>query len=99
VVALAMQLIPPWWIWYYWICPVSWIINGLVNSQMGDVTTPLTVLGSEAKTKPNVAQYIKDTFGFERSFLKWAAVGAAGWALFFAFIFILAIKFLNFQRR
>ena len=44
-------------------------------------------------------QYIKDTFGFERSFLKWTAVGLAGWALFFSLVFVLAIKFLNFQRR
>ena len=46
-----------------------------------------------------VNQYIKDTFGFEGSFLKWIAVGLAGWALFISLVFVLAIKFLNFQRR
>jgi ABC-type multidrug transport system permease subunit len=94
---IAKPNIPPWWIWYYWICPVSWIINGLVNSQLGDVTTMVSVVGST--TSLPVKEYIKIAFGFERSFLKWAALGLAGWAVFFACVFVLGIKFLNFQRR
>ncbi|KAJ4707956.1 Pleiotropic drug resistance ABC transporter [Melia azedarach] len=27
--------IPIWWRWYYWICPVSWTLYGLVVSQFG----------------------------------------------------------------
>nr|XP_024391802.1 ABC transporter G family member 36-like isoform X3 [Physcomitrium patens] len=88
--------IPPWWIWYYWICPVSWIINGLVNSQFGDVTTMMT---STDGTRVAVNKYIEDNFGFEKSFLKYTAIGLLGWAVIFAGIFVLAIRYLNFQRR
>ena len=64
---------------------------------MGDVVSPLFV--TETGTTSTVKQYISDQFGFERSFLKWSALGLAGWAIFFAIIFVLAIKFLDFQRR
>ena len=95
--AWVLQMIPPWWIWYYWICPIAWVINGLVTSQLGDVTTLVSVLGSNESI--TVQDYVKKSFGFERSFLKWTALGLAGWAVFFALLFVLGIKFLNFQRR
>ncbi|CAI9755626.1 unnamed protein product [Fraxinus pennsylvanica] len=28
--------IPVWWRWYYYICPISWTLYGLVASQFGD---------------------------------------------------------------
>jgi len=88
--------IPPWWIWYYWFCPLAWTIYGLVASQFGDYTTKLTIVGAPTTT---VKDYLQHTFGFRHEFL--AAVGPVLflWMLFFAGIFIFAIKFLNFQRR
>ncbi|KAG0571017.1 hypothetical protein KC19_6G205500 [Ceratodon purpureus] len=90
--------IPPWWIWYYWICPLSWIFSGLVNSQFGDVTSLITITGTGGETRI-MNEYIKDHFGFDRSFLKFTAFGLLVWTVFFAGIFILAIKKLNFQKR
>ncbi|KAF8393290.1 hypothetical protein HHK36_021531 [Tetracentron sinense] len=29
--------IPVWWRWYYWFCPVSWSLYGLVAAQFGDI--------------------------------------------------------------
>ncbi|KAE8711247.1 Pleiotropic drug resistance protein 3 [Hibiscus syriacus] len=29
--------IPIWWRWYYWACPISWTLYGLIASQYGDV--------------------------------------------------------------
>ncbi|MBA0843490.1 hypothetical protein Goarm_000675, partial [Gossypium armourianum] len=29
--------IPVWWRWYYWVCPISWSLYGLIASQYGDV--------------------------------------------------------------
>jgi hypothetical protein len=93
-----LQNIPPWWIWYYWLCPLSWIFSGLVNSQFGDVTSKIIVTGTGGQTRI-MNEYIKDHFGFDRSFLKFTAIGLLVWNVFFACIFILAIKKLNFQKR
>lgn len=94
-----LQKIPVWWIWYYWICPLAWTLNGLITSQFGDLhTTPLTISDSTANIT-NVAAYVKTTFGYDESFMKYVAIMLFGWAAFFAFIFVLGIKKLNFQTR
>jgi ABC-type multidrug transport system ATPase subunit/ABC-type multidrug transport system permease subunit len=90
--------IPVWWIWYYWICPIAWTLNGLISSQFGDVTTTLTVSGSPG-SNPTVKAYVESYFGFKHSFLKYVAIMEVFWPVFFASIFILAIKYLNFQNR
>ncbi|KAG0587732.1 hypothetical protein KC19_2G187600 [Ceratodon purpureus] len=89
--------IPPWWIWYYWFCPLAWTIYGLVASQFGDNDTPLHIVGSTDLM--TVKEYLRHSLGFKHDFL--AAVGPVLflWMIFFAGIFIFAIKFLNFQRR
>lgn len=91
-------MIPPWWIWYYWICPLSWVFSGLANSQFCDISTQIVISGTGGQTKA-LNQYLKDYYGIEQSFLKFNAIGILGWTLFFAVIFCLAIKKLNFQRR
>jgi hypothetical protein len=48
---------------------------------------------------PTVTEYINTNFGFKHSFLPTVAAVLVGWAIFFAAIFVLSIKFLNFQRR
>ncbi|KAJ9565282.1 hypothetical protein OSB04_001248 [Centaurea solstitialis] len=29
--------IPGWWIWFYYVCPISWTLQGLIGSQLADV--------------------------------------------------------------
>ncbi|KAF8026782.1 hypothetical protein BT93_F3302 [Corymbia citriodora subsp. variegata] len=85
--------IPGWWIWYYWACPVSWTLYGLVVTQFGDLTDPLEDSGQTVK------EFLKDYFGFEQDFLG-AVVGAVlGFTFLFAFVFAFAIRSFNFQRR
>eukprot|EP00253_Pinus_taeda_P006530 PITA_06530 len=76
--------IPKWWIWYYWICPLSWTIYGLIASQYGDVTYPLEVLGEE--TKP-LNKFVEDYYGYRHDFLGAVAGALVGFSVFFAFIF------------
>jgi len=94
---IARPLIPPWWIWYYWICPLAWTLYGLIASQFGDITTPVYVEATGAT--PTVKDYIDTYFGYKQSFLGVVAGVMVGWAVFFAIIFVFAIRFLNFQRR
>ncbi|KAJ0007804.1 hypothetical protein Pint_29960 [Pistacia integerrima] len=36
--------IPLKWSWYYWACPVSWTLYGMVASQYGDVKDRLDIV-------------------------------------------------------
>ncbi|KAF7843299.1 pleiotropic drug resistance protein 1-like [Senna tora] len=84
--------IPVWWRWYYWACPVAWSLYGLLASQYGDVTSKL-------ETNESVKEFVRSYFGFRDDFIGVCAVMVFGFAVFFAFIFALAIKVFNFQRR
>ncbi|MED6107729.1 ABC transporter G member 40 [Stylosanthes scabra] len=79
--------------WYYWICPVSWTLYGLVASQFGDITHVM-----EEEFVP-VKDFIRDYYGFKHDFVGVCAVVVSGFAVLFALIFALAIKLFNFQRR
>ncbi|KAJ4718271.1 Pleiotropic drug resistance ABC transporter [Melia azedarach] len=85
--------IPVWWRWYYWACPVSWTLYGLVASQFGDIQDKLD--GSEQTAE----QFIRSYYGFKHDFIGVVAVVLLGFTLLFAFIFALGIKLFNFQKR
>lgn len=89
----SLQRIPIWWRWYYWACPLSWTLYGLVVSQFGDVQEVMT------DTNVTVAKFVSDYFGYDYDFLGAAAGGIIGFAVLFAFVFALSIKILNFQQR
>nr|BAR94045.1 PDR-type ACB transporter [Nicotiana benthamiana] len=81
-----------WWRWYYWACPVSWTLYGLVVSQFGDLQNKIT-------DNETVEQFLRRYFGFKHDFLGVVAVMTVAYAVVFAFIFALAIKVFNFQKR
>ncbi|KAJ0985631.1 hypothetical protein J5N97_003987 [Dioscorea zingiberensis] len=83
---------PIWWRWYFWACPVSWTLYGLVASQFGD-------LENQLDNGFKVNEFLKSYFGFRHDFLSVVAVVVVGFTLLFAFLFAVAIKTLNFQRR
>ncbi|CDO97981.1 unnamed protein product [Coffea canephora] len=89
--------IPKWWIWYYWICPVSWTLYGLILSQYGDVEDTIRVPGMSPD--PKIKDYIRDHFGYESDFMGPAAAVLIGFCVLFAFVYAFCIKTLNFQNR
>ncbi|TKY48119.1 ABC transporter G family member 40 [Spatholobus suberectus] len=91
---VARPSIPVWWRWYYWACPVAWTIYGLVASQFGDITEPMVSEGGKI-----VKDFIEDSYGIKHDFIGVCAVVVAGFAVVFAFIFAVAIKTFNFQKR
>ncbi|KAL9406998.1 hypothetical protein Peur_003970 [Populus x canadensis] len=84
--------IPVWWRWYYWACPVSWSLYGLIVSQYGDIQKQL----NDTQT---VKQYVKEYFGFDHDLVGVVAAAVLGWTVLFAFIFAFSIRAFNFQRR
>ncbi|PQQ17541.1 pleiotropic drug resistance protein 1 [Prunus yedoensis var. nudiflora] len=84
--------IPIWWRWYYWTSPMAWTLYGLTVSQFGDIQDKLN-------TGETVEEFLKNYFGFKQEFIGVVAAAVVGFSLLFAFIYALAIKMLNFQRR
>ena len=87
------QMIPVWWRWYYWACPVAWTIYGLIASQFGDINI---MMESENET---VQEFITSYFGIKHDFIGVCAAVVVGTGVLFACIFAVSIKLFNFQRR
>ncbi|KAE8728223.1 Pleiotropic drug resistance protein 3 [Hibiscus syriacus] len=84
--------IPKWWRWYYYICPVSWTLYGLVVSQFGDIQDVL----EDGRT---VEQNLRSYFGFRHEFIGVVAAIVIGFTVLFGAIFTVSIKLFNFQKR
>uniref|UniRef100_A0A383WGZ5 ABC transporter domain-containing protein n=1 Tax=Tetradesmus obliquus TaxID=3088 RepID=A0A383WGZ5_TETOB len=87
---------PPWWSWYYWLNPLSYMLYGIITSQLGDVTSTITVAPGETST---VQELLRTMLGFQASFVGWCALIMAGFILAFVAAIIGALRFFNFQRR
>ena len=90
------QRIPRWWIWYYWICPLAWTVYGLIVTQYGDLQNSITVPGEDKQT---ISHYVTNHFGYHRDFMPVVAPVLVLFAAFFAFMYAVCIKKLNFQQR
>ncbi|KAI3857648.1 hypothetical protein MKW98_028912 [Papaver atlanticum] len=88
--------IPKWWVWYYWICPVAWTVYGLILSQYGDLEDMIKVPGMEDQM---IKAYIKEHYGYENGFMGVVAGVLVGFTIFFATMYAICIKFINFQHR
>ncbi|KAG5540559.1 hypothetical protein RHGRI_020691 [Rhododendron griersonianum] len=84
--------IPLWWRWYYYVCPVSWSLYGLVGSQYGDIQERLD-------TGETVEYFVVTYFDFRHDFVGYVALIMVGIVLLFGLIFAFSIKSFNFQKR
>ncbi|VFQ72953.1 unnamed protein product [Cuscuta campestris] len=84
---------PVWWRWYFWACPVSWTLYGLIASQYGDLNDKMPELNTSVK------DFLDSNFGFKHSFLGVIAAVMIAFPTMFAITFAYAIKVLNFQKR
>ncbi|CAL5444030.1 unnamed protein product [Camellia sinensis] len=85
--------IPIHWRWYYWACPVSWTLYGLVASQFGDIKDKLD------DANETVEDFLRNYFGFRHDFVGVDAAVVVGFTIIFTFTFAFSIKAFNFQRR
>nr|CAB3470669.1 unnamed protein product [Digitaria exilis] len=88
--------IPGWWIWYYWICPMAWTVYGLIATQYGDLEETITVPGQDPQ---RISYYVTHHFGYHTNFMPVVAPVLVLFAAFFAFMYAVCIKKLNFQQR
>ncbi|KAJ9178919.1 hypothetical protein P3X46_010764 [Hevea brasiliensis] len=84
--------IPVWWRWYAWASPVAYTLYGLVSSQFGDIKQTL-------ESDETVEDFVRSYFDFKHELVGAVAAAVVGFAILFAFIFAICIKFFNYQRR
>ncbi|XP_062156805.1 ABC transporter G family member 42-like [Alnus glutinosa] len=89
--------IPNWWTWYYYLCPVAWTVYGLIVTQYGDIEDTIKVPG--IVPDPSIKWYVENHFGYNLNFMGPTAAILVMFAAFFALMFAVCIKRLNFQNR
>ncbi|CAH2079071.1 unnamed protein product [Thlaspi arvense] len=87
--------IPKWWIWMYYLSPTSWVLNGLLTSQYGDMEKEITAFGEKKK----VSAFLEDYFGYRYDSLALVAVVLVAFPILLASLFAFFIGKLNFQRK
>ena len=89
-------MIPGWWIWYYWICPVAWTVYGIITAQYGDVNNKIDLMNGNTTI---VRMYVEERLGYDHDFLGVVAMVLVAFSVFFALMYAFCIKYLNFQQR
>uniref|UniRef100_A0A1J3CBG8 ABC transporter G family member 42 n=1 Tax=Noccaea caerulescens TaxID=107243 RepID=A0A1J3CBG8_NOCCA len=87
--------IPRWWIWMYYLSPTSWVLNGLLTSQYGDMEKEILAFGEKKK----VSDFLEDYFGYKNDSLALVAVVLIAFPIFLASLFAFFIGKLNFQKK
>jgi hypothetical protein len=101
ITSLAMfQYIPGYWLWFHYLCPVSWTLRGIITSQFGDVQDIIEGPGF----KGTVKQYISVSLGYDDTIYGVSAVWISAivlvcFVIFFFGSFAISVKVLNFQKR
>ncbi|CAL5000759.1 unnamed protein product [Urochloa decumbens] len=90
------ELMPLWWRWVYWADPAAWTVYGLMFSQLGDRTEQILVPGVGEQT---VREFLEGYLGLQDRYFELVTCLHLAIIGLFAFLFFLAIKHLNFQRR
>lgn len=87
--------IPKWWIWMYYLSPTSWVLNGLLTSQYGDMENEVIAFGERKK----VSDFVEDYFGFRYDSLALVAIVLIAFPILLASLFAFFIGKLNFQKK
>ncbi|XP_056863214.1 ABC transporter G family member 42-like isoform X1 [Raphanus sativus] len=87
--------IPKWWIWMYYLSPTSWVLNGLLTSQYGDMENEVMAFGEKKK----VSAFVEDYFGFRYDSLALVAIILIAFPILLASLFAFFIGKLNFQKK
>ncbi|CAN0916650.1 ABC transporter G family member 31 [Linum grandiflorum] len=87
--------IPVWWRWYYYLCPISWSLQGIISSQLGNVESTITGPGFELTVK----EYLKTNYDYGPDKVGISLAILLVFCFVFFATFALSVKVFNFQRR
>ncbi|KAJ4751592.1 Pleiotropic drug resistance subfamily G protein [Rhynchospora pubera] len=89
------SMIPVWWIWFYYICPVAWTLEGIITSQLGDVETRLVGPGFDGTVK----EYLEVSLGYSSGKTGVCVAVLIAFSVLFFSVYAFSISRLNFQKR
>ncbi|CAA7017297.1 unnamed protein product [Microthlaspi erraticum] len=92
---IPKQKIPKWWIWMYYLSPTSWVLEGLLSSQYGDVEKEIIVFGE----KKSVSAFLEDYFGYKHESMALVAFVLIAFPVTVASLFAFFMSKLNFQKK
>ena len=74
---------------FFWINPVQWSLQGLIGSQLGDVTDEYITSHGQ---RYSIAEFMDITYGIKYSMLGWSALILVAFTCFFAMTTIASLK-------
>jgi ABC-type multidrug transport system permease subunit len=95
--AIPVTSMSPVVAWIWWICPTSWSLYALASSQLGDSTAPILPAGGGTTVPANI--YLEERFGYRYDFRWWALLILLSFTVVFSALFLVALRFVNWQLR
>ncbi|KAG6546835.1 hypothetical protein Mapa_011688 [Marchantia paleacea] len=90
---IPKNLIKPWWIWAYWISPLSYIQNAL---DVNEFLSPQWSKPFGNSTVPAGIQFIRNSGLYAESYWYWIAIGVmVGYTFLFNILFTLFLTYLD----
>ncbi|PKU71423.1 ABC transporter G family member 38-like [Dendrobium catenatum] len=93
---IPRPLIPKWWVWYYWCCPVAWTLYGLIVTQYSDMYELVKVPGQADQA---IRDIVMNHYGYRDDYIGIMIAVLIGFTVLFAFTYTYSIRTLNFQQR
>lgn len=93
---LAMQRMPGWWLWYYYINPISWTLYGIIIFQLGDFQNIISTPTGDTYT---LQEYLSVTLDYSWHFRGQVVAILIAFMIAFMLFAIIGLRFINFQKR
>ncbi|KAL6780792.1 hypothetical protein ACKKBF_B11655 [Auxenochlorella protothecoides x Auxenochlorella symbiontica] len=94
---IPASAIPGWWIWCYYINPVSWTLYALIVSQLGDLDDEYIVNFTNQSVP--IPVFLVELFDYKYSML-WPSIAIIiAFCVVFNFVSFLSLRILNYQNR
>ena len=89
----SLSSIPSYWRWLYYVSPTAYGLYGAACCQLCD---NYAIVEGSTKT---VSQTMKDTFGFEFSFIWWCPLILSGYWVAMRLLVSIVLEYVNYERR
>ncbi|KAK9150152.1 hypothetical protein Syun_008461 [Stephania yunnanensis] len=91
---IPIPKIPGWWIWFYYICPLSWSLRGIITSQLGDLEDHI----EGPDFNGTIKEYIEENLGYKSGMVGVSAVVLIAFSVLFFTVYGISIRSLTSKR-
>ncbi|XP_010541365.1 PREDICTED: ABC transporter G family member 42-like [Tarenaya hassleriana] len=89
--------IPKWWLWMYYLNPTSWVLNGLLTTQYGDMNEEIISVFGQRET--TVSSFLEEYYGYRQDMQVVVRTVLVAFSIVLAFMFAFFMGKLNFQKK